>query len=465
MVAGGDPRGYYRVLGVDRTASAADIRAAFRERAKLYHPDGGSEPATADGRRFQHLREAYEVLRDPRHRMRYDAESLVDGARDRRARSVPEWPEREDPSAGAGSWSRAAMDRASAAVGRLDPRGVVAAMTVLALALLASLALLGTAWSQLGDRDTDVANRAGGAGPDPVVYRGQLIFPDGATDLDAALERELDGAVSELRRAIGALPVGSRWVVLVEGSTVRAADGTGLLVDAWEQALLRVGVGDRLPGAGTASQPNGSRSGSTPASPRMGRPGEPGDDRAELGLLPGARRRLDQAPGALGVRRRAPARAAIRSSAPRRWVRVAGAESEIRIAWGAAPRPTKNRSAGATSTPVRASARAASRAAPARRQAQPDVQGRRLGLHVEAGQQRRAARRCRSRHLQPLLAAAPRPRRRPCSARANSSAAERRVAERQVALRRGDLADEVGRPVQAKPSRSPGARNFDTLDR
>jgi curved DNA-binding protein CbpA len=241
MVVGGDPRGYYRVLGVDRTASAEDIRAAFRERAKLYHPDGGGGPAAGGARRFQHLREAYDVLRDPRHRLRYDAEGLADGARDRRARPRPDWPGREDPSAGAGPRFRAAVDRASAAAGRLDPRHVVAALAVLASALLVSLVLLGAAWRQLGgDGGPAVADFAGGG--DPVVHHTELSFPGGSTELDAGLERRLDGAVGDLRRAIGALPAESRWVVVVEGSAARAADGAGLLVDSWQEALLQVGL-------------------------------------------------------------------------------------------------------------------------------------------------------------------------------------------------------------------------------
>jgi hypothetical protein len=166
---------------------------------------------------------------------------LVDGARDRRARLVPDWPEPEDPSAGAGSRFQAAVDWASAAVGRLNPRRVVAVLTVLALALLASLILLGAAWSQLGSGGPPVADLAGG-GPDPVVYRGELSFPSGSTDLEPALERRLDGAVGDLQRAIGALPAESRWVVVVEGSAARAADATGLLVDSWQEVLLRVGL-------------------------------------------------------------------------------------------------------------------------------------------------------------------------------------------------------------------------------
>ena len=53
------------------------IRSAFRERAKLYHPDVGSD---ADDERFRTLREAYDVLRDPQRRLQYDAESLAPSA-------------------------------------------------------------------------------------------------------------------------------------------------------------------------------------------------------------------------------------------------------------------------------------------------------------------------------------------------------------------------------------------------
>ena len=59
-MAVGDPRGYYRALGVDRTASAEDIRTAFRLRAKELHPDRAGE--TGDREAFRRLREAYEAL-------------------------------------------------------------------------------------------------------------------------------------------------------------------------------------------------------------------------------------------------------------------------------------------------------------------------------------------------------------------------------------------------------------------
>jgi curved DNA-binding protein len=63
-------RDYYEVLGVPRDASEEDIRRAYRKLARQYHPDVNKDPGAED--RFKELSEAYEVLRDPEKRQRYD---------------------------------------------------------------------------------------------------------------------------------------------------------------------------------------------------------------------------------------------------------------------------------------------------------------------------------------------------------------------------------------------------------
>ena len=61
---------YYAALGVPRDASTEDIRTAYRKLARAYHPDVNKDPGAED--RFKEISEAYEVLRDPDKRERYD---------------------------------------------------------------------------------------------------------------------------------------------------------------------------------------------------------------------------------------------------------------------------------------------------------------------------------------------------------------------------------------------------------
>ena len=67
-------RDYYEVLGVPRTATADDIKKAFRSMARKHHPD--LKPAAERekaGEAFKEINEAYEVLSDPEKRRKYDA--------------------------------------------------------------------------------------------------------------------------------------------------------------------------------------------------------------------------------------------------------------------------------------------------------------------------------------------------------------------------------------------------------
>ena len=72
-------RDYYEVLGVDKNASADDIKRAFRRKAKECHPDLHPNDKEAE-ERFKELNEANEVLSDPDKRARYDQFGFNDPA-------------------------------------------------------------------------------------------------------------------------------------------------------------------------------------------------------------------------------------------------------------------------------------------------------------------------------------------------------------------------------------------------
>jgi curved DNA-binding protein len=62
---------YYKVLGVDRSASEKDIKTAYRKLARKYHPDVNPNDKTAE-EKFKEVSEAYEVLGDAEKRAKYD---------------------------------------------------------------------------------------------------------------------------------------------------------------------------------------------------------------------------------------------------------------------------------------------------------------------------------------------------------------------------------------------------------
>ena len=64
-------RDYYEVLGVEKNASDAEIKKAYRKLAMKYHPDQNPGDKTAE-EKFKEINEAYEVLSDADKKARYD---------------------------------------------------------------------------------------------------------------------------------------------------------------------------------------------------------------------------------------------------------------------------------------------------------------------------------------------------------------------------------------------------------
>merc|ERR1719182_1194793 len=75
-----DTTKFYKLLGVDKNANAADIKKAYRKLAVQHHPDKGGDPE-----KFKEITRAYEILSDSEKRAKYDRhgeEGLEDGGGD-----------------------------------------------------------------------------------------------------------------------------------------------------------------------------------------------------------------------------------------------------------------------------------------------------------------------------------------------------------------------------------------------
>lgn len=70
-MANGKPD-YYDILGVNKTASAEEIKKAYRKQALEWHPDRHQENKEAAEKRFKEINEAYQVLSDSKKRQTYD---------------------------------------------------------------------------------------------------------------------------------------------------------------------------------------------------------------------------------------------------------------------------------------------------------------------------------------------------------------------------------------------------------
>jgi hypothetical protein len=79
----------YSMLGVTKTAGTEDIKTAFRKMARQWHPDVCKEPNAAE--MFIRLKEASDILSDPRERGRYDAGLAMEATLKQPVRQVTQW--------------------------------------------------------------------------------------------------------------------------------------------------------------------------------------------------------------------------------------------------------------------------------------------------------------------------------------------------------------------------------------
>lgn len=90
------PLDYYKILGLDKTAGEADIKRAYRKLARKYHPDVNKAGDAED--KFKEVSEAYEVLKDPVKRKKYDTfgqqwqEASAQGGYDRSGEGMRQQP-------------------------------------------------------------------------------------------------------------------------------------------------------------------------------------------------------------------------------------------------------------------------------------------------------------------------------------------------------------------------------------
>src|SRR5205823_10302182 len=108
---------YYAILGLQKTASADEIKAAYRKLARKYHPDVSKEKDAEA--KFKEMAEAYETLKDPEKRAAYD--QLGSHTPGQEFRPPPDW--KQQFAQGQGGFEDIDLESLFAGFGRRQGRG------------------------------------------------------------------------------------------------------------------------------------------------------------------------------------------------------------------------------------------------------------------------------------------------------------------------------------------------------
>ena len=83
-----DFKDYYSTLGVPKTATAKELKQAYRKLARKHHPDVNQGDKSGADAKIKEINEAYEVLGDPDKRKKYDELGPTGGSTNRRAQAA-----------------------------------------------------------------------------------------------------------------------------------------------------------------------------------------------------------------------------------------------------------------------------------------------------------------------------------------------------------------------------------------
>lgn len=118
-------RDYYKILGIDRSASQEEIRRAYRKLARQYHPDINPGHKEAE-EKFKEISAAYEVLGDPEKRKLYDEfgeAGLATGFDPEKARAYKEWQEQSARTGGSSGFDFGDFSDVFSDIGEIFRRG------------------------------------------------------------------------------------------------------------------------------------------------------------------------------------------------------------------------------------------------------------------------------------------------------------------------------------------------------